>query len=157
VPAQDSYENPRSTGFVLRFGEFRFLDLGDLTGKPLFDLVCPADLVGPVDVYLLAHHGGADAAEPATLAAFRPRLTVLNNGARKGGAAATFKMLQSIPDVDVWQLHRSQNPEVENFRDEQIANLDESTGYWIKLNANADGSFRVTNGRTGVTKSYSKR
>src|SRR5262249_36159313 len=32
IPAQDIYENPRSTGFVLRFGEFRFLDLGDLSG-----------------------------------------------------------------------------------------------------------------------------
>jgi competence protein ComEC len=30
----DPYENPRSTGIVLRYGRFRFLDVGDLTGKP---------------------------------------------------------------------------------------------------------------------------
>jgi beta-lactamase superfamily II metal-dependent hydrolase len=59
-PAQEVHENPRSTGFRLRFGAFRFLDLGDLSGAPLFALACPASLVGPVDVYLVAHHGGAD-------------------------------------------------------------------------------------------------
>ena len=156
VAAQEVYENPRSTGFVLRFGEFRFLDVGDLTGKPLFDLACPADLVGRVDVYLVSHHGGADAADPATFAAFKPRLAVLNNGATKGGAAATFKMLHALSGFDVWQLHRSRNAGAENFAEDQIANLDETTGHWIKLSANTDGSFHVTNGRTGVTKNYSK-
>jgi competence protein ComEC len=156
IPAQDIYENPRSTGFVLRFGEFRFLDLGDLSGKPLFDLVCPSDLVGPIDVYLIAHHGGADAADPATLAAFQPRAAILNNGATKGGAAQIFAMLQDRSRLDVWQLHRSMNPGANNFSEPQIANLDETTGHWIKINASADGSFRVTNGRTGFSKEYPK-
>jgi competence protein ComEC len=156
IPAQDIFENPRSTGFVLNFGEFRFLDLGDLSGKPLFDLVCPIDLVGAVDVYLVAHHGGADAADPATLAAFKPRLAILNNGATKGGAAATFAMLHARPGMEVWQLHRSLNPGVNNFAEIQIANLDETSAHWIKINANADGSFRVTNGRTGFSKQYAK-
>src|SRR6478736_3570675 len=82
--AQEIVENPRSTGVLIQFGRFRFLDVGDLTGAPLFDLACPRDLIGPVDVYLVAHHGGADAADPATLAAFKPRIAVLDNGARKG-------------------------------------------------------------------------
>jgi hypothetical protein len=30
----EKFENPRSTGFRLRFGNFRFIDLGDLTGSP---------------------------------------------------------------------------------------------------------------------------
>src|SRR5437867_3420743 len=38
-----------------------------------------------------------------------------------------------------------------------IANLDETTGYWINLSANADGSFRVMNGRTGAGKNYPGR
>jgi len=156
IAAQEIYENPRSTGFVLRFGRFRFLDVGDLTGRPLFALVCPNDLVGPVDVYLVAHHGGPDSAEPATFAAFRPRVAILNNGTTKGGASATFAMLHGLSAVDTWQLHRSQNPGAVNFSDEWIANLGETTGYWIKLSANADGSFRVTNGRTGASKNYPK-
>jgi len=157
VPAQEIYENPRSTGFVLRFGEFRFLDVGDLSGQPLRDLVCPNILVGPVDVYLVAHHGGQDAADPATFAAFQPRLAVLNNGATKGGGPATFKILHDFPAIDVWQLHRSQNAGAVNFADEHIANLDESTAHWLKLTANEDGSFRITNGRTGASKEFGKK
>ena len=45
----------------------------------------------------------------------------------------------------------------QNFDDERIANLDESTGHWIKASASEDGSFSVTNGRTGVTKRYKPR
>src|SRR5262249_8912582 len=70
VPARESIETPRSTGIRLVFGRFSFLDLGDLTGAPLHALSCPTDLIGGVDVYLVAHHGGPDAADPATLAAF---------------------------------------------------------------------------------------
>ena len=65
LPAQEATENPRSTGFLLQFGRFRFLDVGDLTGAPLYSLACPSDRIGPVDVYLVAHHGGADASDPA--------------------------------------------------------------------------------------------
>ena len=156
IPAQEVYENPRSTGFVLQFGEFRFLDVGDLTGKPLFDLVCPMNLIGEVDAYLIAHHGGPDAADPATFAAFKPRIAVLNNGSTKGGAADTFRLLHRLSGFDVWQLHRSRNAGAENFADERIANLDEATSHWIKLSANADGSFRVTNARTGMLQQYPK-
>ena len=154
LPAQETHENPRSTGFVMRFGKFTFLDIGDLSGKPLFDLVCPNNLIGQIDVYLVAHHGGADAAEPATLSALRPRLALLNNGETKGGAAATFKMLHDYPGTDVWQLHRSRNAGADNFQASQIANLDGSTSHWITLRASDDGSFRVTNGRTGDSKEF---
>jgi hypothetical protein len=44
-----------------------------------------------------------------------------------------------------------------NFAPAQIANLDESTAYWIKLSANEDGSFSVANGRTGAIKNYNAR
>jgi len=156
MAAQDIYENPRSTGFVLQFGKFRFLDAGDLTGKPLFDLVCPLNLIGEVDAYLVAHHGGPDAADPATFAGFNPRIVLLNNGSTKGGAADMFRLLHRLTGFDVWQLHRSLNADSENFADERIANLDEATSHWIKLSANADGSFRVTNARTGIVLQYRK-
>src|SRR5262245_25581499 len=38
--AAEPTENPRSTGFFLRYGRFRFIDLGDLSGAPLFALFC---------------------------------------------------------------------------------------------------------------------
>lgn len=154
-PAQEPHENPRSTGVLVQFGRFRFLDVGDLSGPPLFALACPNDLIGPVDVYLVAHHGGVDAVDPATLSAFKPRAAVVNNGATKGGAPETFATLHAASGIgDVWQLHKSRNPGAENFTDDRIANLDETTAYWIKVRASADGSFAVTNGRTGATKKY---
>ena len=154
-PAQEPTENPRSTGVRLEFGRFRFLDVGDLSGAPLFALACPRNLVGPVDIYLVAHHGGPDAADPATFAAFEPRVAIVNNGAVKGGAPETFAALHNIPALeDVWQLHRSRNDGARNFADDRIANLDETTAHWIKVRARDDGSFVVMNGRTGESKSY---
>jgi competence protein ComEC len=155
LDAADPYENPRSTGVLVQFGEFSFLDVGDLTGTPLFRLACPQNLVGPVDVYLVAHHGGADSADPATFAAFAPRVAIMNNGMKKGGALQTYRLLHSVPSIEgVWQLHRSQAAGDQNFPDDQIANLDESTAHWIKISARKDGAFTVTNGRTGVTREY---
>ena len=157
-PAQEAHENPRSLGFRLQFGRFRFLDIGDLTGAPLFALACPSTLVGAVDVYLVAHHGGADAADAATFAAFKPRVAVVNNGLNKGGAPETFAALRQASGLeDVWQLHQSRVAGSQNFPDNRIANLDETTAHWIKLSANRDGSFSVTNGRTGEARSYAAR
>jgi competence protein ComEC len=156
-PAEEATENPRSTGFLLQFGKFRFLDVGDLTGAPLFSLVCPSDRLGPVDVYLVAHHGGADAADPSTFAAIRPRVAILNNGALKGGSAATLKTLHAMSGTDTWQLHRSEVKGAENFADQRIANLTETSSNWILIRASEDGSFAVTNHRTGATTRYPAR
>ena len=151
-------ENPRSTGFHLRFGDFRFIDLGDLSGPPLYSLVCPANLLGGIDAYLVPHHGGNDIAHPSLVRALKPRVAIVNNGQTKGGGALMFDMLHAADGIeDVWQLHRSANDGVRNFADERIANLDETTGHWIKLSARTDGSFQITNGRTGVTKNYPSR
>jgi competence protein ComEC len=153
-PDAANFENTRSTGFHLRFGSFHFIDLGDLSGKPLYSLLCPSNKLGRIDAYLVPHHGGNDVSHPAYVAALGPRVAILNNGATKGGGDKTFETLRASGLEDVWQLHRSQNAGVVNFDNERIANLDETTGHWIKLSANADGSFRVTNQRTGATKNY---
>jgi hypothetical protein len=60
------------------------------------------------------------------------------------------------PGLDLWQLHASRRERVENAPDDFIANVDEdgTTGFWIRLTANEDGSFSVVNGRTGYTKVY---
>jgi len=153
---RDPFENPRSTGVVVRYGQFRFLDLGDLSGSPLFNLVCPRDLIGPVDAYLVAHHGGPDVADPATFAAFKPRVAIMNNGLNKGGALVTYQTLHDVHGLeDVWQLHRSAVAGDSNFAEAYVANLDERTSHWIKLVANANGSFRVLNPRTSQWKTYS--
>ena len=154
-PSRDPYENPRSTGVVVHYGQFSFLDVGDLAGQPLFDLACPKSLIGPVSAYLVAHHGGPDAAVPETFAALKPRVAIMNNGLSKGGARVTYEALHHVPGLEgVWQLHTSAEAADANFPAQYIANTDESTAYWIKLVASEDGSFRVLNQRTGEWKSY---
>lgn len=154
LPAQEKTENPRSLGVLVQFGTFRFLDLGDLTGAPLHALTCPVNMIGGADVYLVAHHGGDDAAAAAIFRTVRPRVAVLNNGARKGGAATTLATMRLVPALDVWQLHRATAAGVVNVDDARIANLDETTFAWLKLSARRDGSFTVTNARTGTSVTY---
>jgi beta-lactamase superfamily II metal-dependent hydrolase len=157
VAASEKTENPRSTGVLLQFGKFRFLNVGDLSDAPLFNLACPSDTIGPVDVYLVSHHGAADAADPSLFAAIRPRVAVLNNGRTKGGAVTMFQTLRAAPGTETWQLHRSEVKGAENFPDDRIANLSDATAHWIKLSASDEGSFTVTNTRTGVTTRYPGR
>lgn len=155
--AHDVVENPRSTGFRLQFGKFTFLDLGDLSGKPLFALACPNDVIGAVDLYLVPHHGNDDVADPALVAAFKPRAAIVNNGATKGGAPELIGALQKVEHLDIWQLHRAEYRNAINVADDRIANLDDRSAHWFKVVANDDGSFTVTNGRTGAAKSYPGR
>jgi len=159
-PAAEPLENPTSTGIHLRYGRFRFLDLGDLSGVPFYRLFCPANRLGPVDLLLVPHHGGADIASPAMFA-LRPRVAIMNNGWTKGGSPEAYEALHEAVASrglqDVWQVDKSSNAGVRNFADERIANLDERTGHWIKVSATEDGAFTVTNGRTGEAKTYRPR
>jgi competence protein ComEC len=160
-PPESRGENPRSIAIRLRFGAFRFLDVGDLVASKMADLVCPANLIGDVDVYLVAHHANSDPTLPAVFEAIRPRVAIANNGPWKGATPPTMTALHERRDrTDVWQLHRTINYGAENFPDNFIANLgfEAADGAsWIKLSATESGAFSVTNGRTGWTKSYAAR
>ncbi len=154
--AGDPSENARSVGVRVSFGAFRFLDLGDLNWNPLGRLACPDNLIGPVDLYLVPHHTNSDSNVPAFLAAVRPRVIISNNGAEKGGAADALASLHGL-GVDIWQLHASRAKHAQNSSGRFIANVDDgATSHWIKVSASADGSFTVTNHRTGATKAYPK-
>lgn len=154
IPAQEKTENPRSLAVLLQYGQFRFLDVGDLSGAPLHALTCPVNLVGRADAYLVAHHGGADGSDPSLFAAVQPLVAITANGARKGAQAPTLETIRQTGFTEGWQMHATSNPGAENMPDERIANLDQSTSAWLKLSARSDGSFTVTNGRTGQTKTY---
>jgi competence protein ComEC len=156
-----SRENPRSVGIHLRYGQFRFLDLGDLVGPGLLRLVCPNNLLGEIDAYLITHHANADTNVAPVLAAIRPRVAIANNGAYKGGSPPTWLALRQHGEIEgVWQVHKSLIDGSENFPDPFIANLEfgaPDRAAWLKLSARDTGSFSVTNGRTGVTKRYEKK
>ena len=154
---EDGTENFRSIGVRFKFGAFRFLDLGDLSGNTLGKIVCPRNLIGDVSVYLVAHHGNYDSNVPAVLSAVRPRIAILNNGVTKGGAPEAFSTLRRQPGLeDLWQMHASKHPGADNSVDALIANVEgESDGNGLKLTATEDGSFTVLNKRTGFVKTYS--
>lgn len=154
----DPSENARSVGSMIAFGRFRLVDLGDLTWNKERDLVCPNNLLGTVDVYLTTHHGRADSNAPVIVHALAPRVVIMNNGPRKGGMAeamATFKRSPGLEDF--WQLHYSIEAGDANMPAPMIANLDESAAHFIKLTAQRDGSFTVTNSRTNETRQYKPR
>ena len=117
-------ENTRSTGIVVKFGQFRFLDVADFSGQPQYNLACPKGLIGPIDVYLVAHRGDKDNADPAISAAIEPRVAVENHGLKKGGSRETYELLLHVAGLeDVWQLHWSEKAGEKNFAAERIANL----------------------------------
>lgn len=151
----DSSENAQSVGLVIAFGRFRMLDLGDLTWNKEHELVCPSNLLPTVDLYLTTHHGLTRSGPPVIVHSLKPRVAIMNNGPKKGGAAEAMQIIRRSPGLeDFWQLHYAVDAGAANGPEAMIANLDESTAHYIKLSAQRDGAFTVTNSRTKETRTY---
>src|SRR5438874_4937200 len=182
---ENNAEDPMAVGTCVTFGKFRTAHLGDLTKNKEFELMCPVNRIGTVDVLLGLHHGQATSNSEVMVHALRPRVAVMNNGTRKGGEPETMKVVHSSPGLeDLWQIHFSQLSGQEytvpgmfiaNTIDETQAALPiapiqapqpgpnappapvhNGTSYWIKISAEQDGTFTVTNSRNGFSKTYHK-
>jgi len=176
-------EDVQSVGSHITFGRFRAVHLGDLSWNREFDLMCPTNRLGTVDLLVASRHGQPSANSEVLVHALRPRAIVINNGTRKGGQPAAMRILRSSPGLeDIWQLHFSllsgqhfAAPDrfIANQFDEQPATLPQeplvippgATGlppapahngkaFWIKVSAQENGRFTVTNGRNGFSKTY---
>ena len=179
-------DNGESAGFVLAYGRFRTVDLGDLTWNGELELMCPMNRIGTVDLYLTSHHGLAKSGSPALVHGLQPRVVVMNNGTRKGGELDTFRVLHELSGLeDLWQLHWSYNVGLENTPATFVANMEDNTtlagvlappqgagarggpggfggaahtpAYLIKVSAQQDGTFTVTNTRNSFSKTYRPR
>ena len=157
----DPTENARSSGILVTFGGFKFLDLGDLTGQKEVALVCPFNPIGIVNLYLVTHHGMDLSNSRALVDAVRPRVAIMNNGAHKAGMPVAWQTVHDSPGLeDLWQLHYAEGSDAaHNSPDPLIANLKGSAGTpadgaYFKVVASPDSSFSVTNTRTGQTKAY---
>ena len=153
----DTSENAQSVGLLIQYGSFRMLDLGDLTWNKEFDLVCPQNKIGPVDLYVVSHHGMNMSGSPQLLHALSPRAAVMDNGARKGGSPEIWQTIHDTPGLqDIWQLHFSvAGGKDRNSADTVIANVDEiCEGKWIKLTATKEGAFTLENSRNRFAKTY---
>ena len=174
-------EDDQSVGSVITFGKFRTMHLGDLTLNRQFDLMCPNNRIGTVDLLLAARHGNVNA--EVLTHVVNPRVIVTNNGTRKGAQPEAMKIFFSSPRVeDVWQIHFSllagqeytvpgifianlfdQQPEsmpvapfVPPPQGQQAPAAPEHNGraYYLKISAGQDGAFTVTNTRNGFSKTY---
>ena len=182
----DPTENAQSVGTHITFGKFRTVHLGDLTWNKEFDLVCPSNRLGTVDLFIVSHHGQAISNSEALVHALAPRVAILNNGTRKGGQPDAMRVLFSSPGLeDLWQIHFSLLSGQEytvpglfiaNGVDDPPATMPiaaltpppagpgappppahNGPAHWIKVSAREDGSFSVTNGRNGFSKAYTAR
>jgi competence protein ComEC len=180
---ENNAEDPQSVGIYVTFGKFRTIHMGDITKNKEFELMCPTDRLGPIDVLLGLHHGQSTSNSPVLVHAVHPRVAIMNNGTRKGGEPETMQTVHSSPGLeDLWQIHFSQLSGQEytvpgmfiaNLLDDPqpampIAAIDapapgpnvppppahNGKSYWIKLTAQQDGSFTVTNTRNGFSKTY---
>ena len=185
-PGQNNAEDPMSVGTYVTFGKFRTIHLGDLTKNKEFELMCPTNRIGTVDVLLGLHHGVDTSNSEVLVHALRPRVAIMNNGTRKGGQPDVMQTLHSSPGLeDLWQIHFSQLSGQEytvpgmfiaNLLDEPSlampvapmsppqlgpgappAPVHNGPAYWIKVSALTDGSFTVANGRNRFSKTYSAR
>jgi beta-lactamase superfamily II metal-dependent hydrolase len=176
-------EDPQSVGIHMTFGKFRTIHLGDLTKNKEFELMCPNNRLGSVDVLLGLHHGQASSNSEVLVHAVHPRVAIMNDGTRKGGEPEVMRVVHSSPGLeDLWQLHFSvlsgqeytvPGMFIANTIDEQPASMPiaaipapppgpgappapvhNGPAHWIKLVAQQDGTFTVTNTRNGFSKTY---
>jgi len=156
-PPADATENPRSLGTLFTFGKLRILDLGDLTADKEMLLMCPVNKLGPIDIYIVSHHGSSSSNSPLFLNGIAPRVAIMDNGATKGGAPSSWDAIKKSPRLeDLWQLHFSnEGGAAHNIADTFIANPSgPDAGNYLKLSAWPDGNFEVFNSRTKSTKHY---
>ncbi|MBZ5729329.1 MAG: MBL fold metallo-hydrolase [Acidobacteriia bacterium] len=156
-PAPDTTENGRSLGMLITYGDFRMLDLGDLSSEREYGLVCPANKIGTAALFLVSHHGSSGSDSAPLVHAIHPRVAIMNNGARKGGAPEVWQTVHDTPGLeDFWQLHFAVAAgKAHNTPDTFIANVDEiCEGKWLRVDVQRDGAFSVYNSRNKYAKSY---
>jgi beta-lactamase superfamily II metal-dependent hydrolase len=154
----DPSENARSVGILVTYGKFRFLDLGDLTKAKEIALVCPNNPIPPIDLYLVTHHGMNLSNAKAIVDAIHPRVAIMNNGAHKAGSPEAWQTVHDSPGMqDLYMVHTAEGSDAgHNSAEALIANPKGGTsdGAYFKVVVSEDGSFSVTNSRTGLTKEY---
>lgn len=179
----DTTENARSVSSYVTFGKFRVVHPGDLTWNKEAELMCPGNPLGTTDLLIVGHHGQAISNSQVMIHALRPRVSIINNGTRKGGQPEAMRIILNSPGLeDVWQMHFSllsgqeytvPGMFIANTIDDQPdtmpigawtappqgqqappAPVHSGKAHWFKVSAQQDGTFTVTNTRNGLTKTY---
>lgn len=157
----DNSDNANSIALKLTFGRFDFFVAGDLTWNVERRLVCPDDLVGPVDVYQATHHGLDASNHPAVVRTLLPTVAVMSNGPTKGCEPRTFTTLRETPSVQaIYQIHKNLREDGQNNTDDScIANHErQCAGHMIELSVDPAGqSYIVRVPATGHLREFECR
>lgn len=161
---KDLSANADSIVLLLRFGDFDFLDAADLTWNLEGQLVCPVNLVGPVDVFQVDHHGLDSSNNPVLINSVAPTVAVMNNGDRKGCGARTFFNLKNCKSIKaIYQLHKNlrRDGDKNNTADKFIANIskkNECKGHYVKLSVDRAGkTYTVSIPARGHSATYKSK
>ncbi len=155
-------ENEASLGLLFTYGKFRMLDLADLLAGKEHELICPNNPIGTASVFIVDAHGLPVSNTQELVHGVKPQVAIMNNAAHKGGGGSVWDVLSNSPSMeDVWQLHYSvadgerANPPAQFVL--STSGEKDCEGGWFKLSAWPDGSFQVSNSRTGFSKTYKPR
>lgn len=180
---ETNFEDYHAVGSVASFGRFRIAHLADLTVNYEYMMMCPNNPIGTVDVWIVSNHGQPRSGSAVLAHGLNPRVAIMNNGPRKGGVPDVMKIVYTIPRLeDLWQQHFSflggqeyavPGLFIANGIDNQPDSLPiapmtpppagaaappppphNGPANWIKVSAQQDGTFTVTNSRNGFTKTY---
>ena len=130
-------ENRQSLGILFTYGRFRTINLGDFVWNAEPSLMCPANPIGTIDLYMVSHHGTNQSGSEPLVHGLMPRVAVMDNGTRKGGAAQTYRVLHTSPGLeDLWQTHWSYTGGLEqNPPSLFIANIEDTAALAASLSA----------------------
>jgi beta-lactamase superfamily II metal-dependent hydrolase len=154
TPPPDHTENPRSLGTLFTFENVRILDLGDLTADKEYQLMCPINRLGKIDLYIASHHGSNQSGSKALVHTIAPRVAVVDNGARKGGSSSALDIIKSSPGLQaMWQLHYSEEAGAShNAAPEFIANLSgPDRGNFLKIEVGPGQAIMIHNSREDMS------
>jgi hypothetical protein len=122
-------DDAQSVGSVIILGQFRALDFGDMWRTKELELMCPTNPIGTVDLYFASSHGAIASSSLPFVHAIHPRVAIMQNGTRKGGAPEPMQTILSSPGLEaLWQMHWSYNALLEqNSPALYIANVEDMT------------------------------
>jgi len=146
----------------------RILDAGDLTWDRERMLMCPANMLGHVNLFIVGNHGMMPSTSPALVNGIAPQVAIMDNGSTKGGTVRVLDLIRDAPSRPVlWQLHYAKQAGTHNTATPLIANLvapsgqgttqTDDNGFMLKVTVNRNGRFTVMNNRTGEAKEYIAR
>ena len=121
-------DDAQSVGSVVILGQFRAADFGDLWRTKELELMCPNNPIGTVDLLFATSHGAIASGTLPFVHGLQPRVVLMQNGTRKGGAPDPMKTVLSSPGLEnLWQMHWSYNSGVEaNTPALFIANIEDA-------------------------------